>query len=94
MASTRFRPYDIVATSPDAGVIEAIPDTVSLDALKKVGSVVVLAGVALGGSGGDGGRGMHCSTINEVVEVYQGGGVAPGGVYSHHAWGGLLMVML
>lgn len=31
------RPYDIVATSPDAGVIEAIPDTVSLDALKKVG---------------------------------------------------------
>lgn len=30
------RPYDIVATSPDAGIIEAIPDTVSLDALKKV----------------------------------------------------------
>lgn len=30
------RPYDIVATSHDAGVIEAIPDTVSIDALKKV----------------------------------------------------------
>lgn len=29
------RPYEIVATSPDAGIIEAIPDTVSLDALKK-----------------------------------------------------------
>ncbi|CAM9387861.1 unnamed protein product [Discosporangium mesarthrocarpum] len=30
-----LRPYDIVATSPDAGIIEAVPDTVSLDALKK-----------------------------------------------------------
>ncbi|CAN0055344.1 unnamed protein product [Ascophyllum nodosum] len=30
-----LRPYDIVATLPDAGMIEAIPDTVSLDALKK-----------------------------------------------------------
>lgn len=30
------RPYDIVATSHDAGIIEAIPDTVSIDALKKV----------------------------------------------------------
>lgn len=38
--SARFglerRPYDIVATSHDAGIIEAIPDTVSIDALKKV----------------------------------------------------------
>lgn len=33
------RPYDIVATCPDAGIIEAIPDTVSLDALKKVSSL-------------------------------------------------------
>ncbi|CAM9282162.1 unnamed protein product [Pylaiella littoralis] len=30
-----LRPYDIVATSHDAGIIEAIPDTVSIDALKK-----------------------------------------------------------
>lgn len=30
-----LRPYDIRATSSDSGVIEAIPDTVSLDALKK-----------------------------------------------------------
>ncbi|CAM9327966.1 unnamed protein product [Choristocarpus tenellus] len=30
-----LRPYDIVATSPDSGIIEAVPDTVSLDALKK-----------------------------------------------------------
>ena len=29
-------PYDIVATLPDAGVIGAIPDTLSLDSLKKV----------------------------------------------------------
>ena len=62
VASAPFRPYDIVATSPDAGLIEAIPDTVSLDALKKVGSVVVLAAVALRGAwvemGGDGWRGI------------------------------------
>ena len=30
-----LRPYDIVATGPDCGVIEAIPDTVSLDALRR-----------------------------------------------------------
>jgi phosphatidylinositol 4-kinase len=30
-----LRPYDIIALSDDAGLIEAIPDTVSLDALKK-----------------------------------------------------------
>jgi len=30
-----IRPYDIIATSHNAGIIEAIPDTVSLDALKK-----------------------------------------------------------
>eukprot|EP01084_Bolivina_argentea_P224279 379308_1 len=30
-----LRPYDIVATSPDSGVIEAVPDTVSIDAIKK-----------------------------------------------------------
>lgn len=30
-----MRPYDIVGTSFDGGLLEAIPDTVSLDALKK-----------------------------------------------------------
>ena len=30
-----LKPYGIVATSSDAGVIEAVPDTVSLDALKR-----------------------------------------------------------
>ena len=30
-----MRPYDIVATSYDGGLIEAIPDTVSLDALRR-----------------------------------------------------------
>ena len=30
-----LRPYDIIALTEDAGLIEAIPDTVSLDALKK-----------------------------------------------------------
>lgn len=30
-----LRPYDVVATGADAGVIEAIPDTVSLDALRR-----------------------------------------------------------
>ena len=30
-----LRPYDIMALSPDSGVIEAIPDTISLDCLKK-----------------------------------------------------------
>ncbi|CAN0077131.1 unnamed protein product [Ectocarpus sp. 8 AP-2014] len=34
-ARAGLRPYDIVATSHDAGIIEAIPDTVSIDALKK-----------------------------------------------------------
>ncbi|MFN3340970.1 MAG: hypothetical protein ACK40Z_14815, partial [Dietzia sp.] len=33
--SVFVRPYDIVATSPDSGVIEAIPDTISIDALKR-----------------------------------------------------------
>jgi hypothetical protein len=31
----RLRPYSILATSRDAGVIEAVPDTVSIDALKR-----------------------------------------------------------
>ena len=30
-----IRPYDIIALTPDSGVIEAIPDTISLDCLKK-----------------------------------------------------------
>ena len=30
-----MRPYDIVATGPDTGVMEAVPDTVSLDSLKR-----------------------------------------------------------
>lgn len=30
-----LRPYDIVATSLDGGLLEAIPDTVSLDALRR-----------------------------------------------------------
>jgi phosphatidylinositol 4-kinase len=30
-----MRPYDILAVTPDAGLIEAIPDTISLDSLKK-----------------------------------------------------------
>ena len=30
-----LRPYAIVATSPDAGLIEAVPDTISLDALRQ-----------------------------------------------------------
>ncbi|KAJ8600818.1 hypothetical protein CTAYLR_006420 [Chrysophaeum taylorii] len=30
-----LRPYDVVATGPDAGVIEAVPDSVSLDALRR-----------------------------------------------------------
>jgi phosphatidylinositol 4-kinase len=30
-----LRPYAIVATSPDAGLIEAVPDTISLDALRE-----------------------------------------------------------
>ena len=31
----RLRPYDIIALSPDSGLIEAVPDTVSLDVLRK-----------------------------------------------------------
>ena len=42
LGSNERRPYDIVATSHDAGIIEAIPDTVSIDALKKVCSAVIL----------------------------------------------------
>lgn len=30
-----LRPYDIVALSADTGIIEAVPDTISLDALRK-----------------------------------------------------------
>jgi hypothetical protein len=30
-----LRPYDIIALSPDSGIIEAIPNTVSLDVLKR-----------------------------------------------------------
>ena len=30
-----LRPYDIVALSSDTGIIEAIPDTISLDALRR-----------------------------------------------------------
>jgi hypothetical protein len=30
-----MRPYDILAITPDAGLIEAIPDTISVDSLKK-----------------------------------------------------------
>lgn len=30
-----LRPYGIIATSPDSGIIEAIPDTVSLDVLRR-----------------------------------------------------------
>lgn len=30
-----MRPYEVLATGPDSGIIEAIPDTVSLDALKR-----------------------------------------------------------
>ena len=30
-----LRPYDIIALTPDSGIIEAIPDTISLDCLKK-----------------------------------------------------------
>lgn len=30
-----MRPYDILAISPEAGLIEAVPDTISLHALKK-----------------------------------------------------------
>ena len=30
-----MRPYSIVAISPDSGIIEAVTDTISLDALKK-----------------------------------------------------------
>jgi hypothetical protein len=32
-----LRPYDILALSPDSGLIEAVPDTISLDALRKSG---------------------------------------------------------
>ena len=32
-----LKPYDILALSPDCGLIEAVPDTVSLDALRKKG---------------------------------------------------------
>ncbi|GLE00787.1 hypothetical protein PINS_up009575 [Pythium insidiosum] len=31
----RLRPYNVIATSPTAGLIEAVPDTVSLDSLKR-----------------------------------------------------------
>jgi hypothetical protein len=36
-ASCEFwlKPYDILALSPDSGIIEAVPDTVSLDVLRK-----------------------------------------------------------
>ncbi len=36
-STTEFwlRPYDIIALSPDSGLIECIPDTVSLDALRR-----------------------------------------------------------
>lgn len=30
-----FDLIDIISTSPDSGIIEAIPDTISLDSLKK-----------------------------------------------------------
>ena len=32
---TWIRPYGIIAISPDSGIIEAIPDTVSLDVLRR-----------------------------------------------------------
>lgn len=31
-----LRPYDIIAISPDSGIIEAIPDTISISALRRV----------------------------------------------------------
>ncbi|CAN0418524.1 unnamed protein product, partial [Ectocarpus sp. 13 AM-2016] len=30
-----LRPYDIVALSADTGLVEAVPDTISLDALRR-----------------------------------------------------------
>ncbi|CAN0592415.1 unnamed protein product, partial [Laminaria digitata] len=30
-----LRPYDIVALSSDTGILEAVPDTISLDALRR-----------------------------------------------------------
>lgn len=30
-----LRPYEIIVTSPDSGFIEFIPDTISIDQLKK-----------------------------------------------------------
>ncbi|GBG34892.1 Phosphatidylinositol 4-kinase [Hondaea fermentalgiana] len=31
----RLHPYDVLAVSPDSGLIQAVPDTISLDSLKK-----------------------------------------------------------
>ena len=43
-----LRPYDIVALSADTGIVEAVPDTISLDALRRYRR----RGSAAGGDGG------------------------------------------
>eukprot|EP00752_Nemacystus_decipiens_P014268 g12689.t1 len=44
-----LRPYDIVALSADTGIVEAVPDTISLDALRRYRR----RGSAAGGDAGD-----------------------------------------
>eukprot|EP00903_Cladosiphon_okamuranus_P006349 g6219.t1 len=45
-----LRPYDIVALSADTGIVEAVPDTISLDALRRYRRRGAAGG---GGGGGD-----------------------------------------
>ena len=47
-----LRPYDIVALSADTGIIEAVPDTISLDALRRYRR----RGAGRGGGGGESAR--------------------------------------
>lgn len=48
-----LRPYDIVALSANTGIIEAVPDTISLDALRRY------KGRGGGGSGSERGAGGY-----------------------------------
>lgn len=52
-----LRPYDIVALSSDTGILEAVPDTISLDALRRYRGGKGEDGAARGGEGGGEGAG-------------------------------------
>ncbi|CAM9742966.1 unnamed protein product [Discosporangium mesarthrocarpum] len=77
-----MRPYAITALSNDSGVIEAVPDTVSLDALRRAGQWPGGRGwrgsgvCAVGGGGSDvaggGGEGTPPAAATSLIGFFEG----------------------